>query len=195
MKKLKLIIFLLLIELSAFSQNDKLIPEAKEILIAFENLEKNPQSPIYQEKYINVFPDNAVLFKKIFDPAKFDQLYDGHLYIFKLNDLSHNFPDKIGQKLINLCVGLKKWDADAVGYIQIVTMEFANTNYQKFISLIKNLNQKELTTVIIFLADVEDHSDYKPYQDLIDKLNQNKEKILLAQFKKAREERIKQKDH
>ena len=194
MKQIKLVTLLFLITLSGFSQVD-LIPEAREVKIAFENLEKNPESSFYQEKYINVFPDNAVLFKKVFASPKFDQLYDGHLYIFKLNELSQKYPDKIGYKLINLCVGLKEWDADAVGYIQHTTIEFANTRYTDFIPLAKKLSQKDLSTLIKFLADVENHSAYKAYQYLMDKLRQNGENDLLTQFKKAKEERMNQKDH
>jgi hypothetical protein len=192
MKITRLIALCFLITLPGFSQVENLIPEAKEIKLAFENLENNPHSTIYQEKYINVFPENAVLFRKVFAPAEFDQLYDGELYISKLNDLTQEYPDKIGYKLINLCVGLKKWEADAVGYIQHITMEFANSRYSNFISLTKNLNQKDLSTLIVFLADVENHSAYKAYQDFMDKLKKNNENALFFQFKKAKEERINQ---
>lgn len=137
MKRIILTSLFTFITLSGFSQTENLIPEAKEIKLAFENLEKNPQSSTYQETYFNVFPDKADLFRKVFASPKFDQLYDGHLYIFQLNDLSQKYPEKIGSKLIGLCVGLKKWEVDAVGYIQNVTMEFANKNYKNFVSLVR----------------------------------------------------------
>lgn len=196
MKQIKLVILLFFITSSGFSQLKNLIPEAKEIKLAFENIEKNPGSSTYQVKYINVFPENASLFRKVFASPKFDQLYENsHLYIFKFLDLAQNYPDRIGEKLIKLCIGLKEWEADAVGHIQHITIEFANTRYPNFISLAKNLNQKELSTLIAFLADVENHSAYKAYQDLMDKLRQNSENTFLAQFNKAKEERMKQKDH
>ncbi|MGE5458780.1 MAG: hypothetical protein ACM3RX_10535 [Methanococcaceae archaeon] len=195
MKQIKLVVILFSITLSGFPQVEKLIPEAREIKIAFENLEKNPESSLYQEQYINDFPENAVIFKKVFAPAEFDQLYDGHIYIFKFNELAQKYPDKIGHKLIVLCIGLKEWDADAIGYIQHTTIAYANTRYSDFISLARKLSQKDLSALIKFLADVENHSAYKEYQSLMDKLSQNGENGLLAQFKKAKEERMNQKNH
>jgi len=120
---------------------------------------------------------------------------DCHLYIFKFADLSKDFLDLVGDKLINLCIGLKKWDADAIGHIQHVTMGYANSNYSDFIGLIKKLDNQDLKTLATFLADVENHSAYSDYQNFIDKLKINKETELVDLFKKVKEIRISQKDH
>jgi hypothetical protein len=177
-------------------QTYKLIPQAQEIKTTFENLQRNPESKDLQKKYIAIFPDNSVLFKKIFSSPTFDQLYmDSGLYISKLSELSTDYQDIIGTKFIKLCVEFKKWDADAIGYIQHSTMEFANIHYYSFIKLCGQLNKQDLTILITFLADKENHKAYGIYQEFMDKLKINNESELHLQFMKAREERIKKKDH
>lgn len=197
MKHLKLILIILVsFNLSTYSQTDKLLPEAQTIKTAYDNLLKNPDNKELQKRYIVDFPDNSEIFKKVFQSPTFNQLYmDSHLYIFKLAELSKNFPELVGDKLIRLSIGLKKWEADAIGHIQHVTMGYANSNYSDFIGLIKKLNNRDLNTLATFLADVENHSAYGDYQDFMNKLKTNKETGLFDLFKKAKDTRISQKDH
>ena len=197
MKHLTLILMILVsFNLSTYSQTDKLINEAQIIKTAYDNLLKNPDNKELQKRYIVDFPDNADIFKQVFQSPTFDQLYmDSHLYILKLAELSKKFPDLVGDKLIRICIGLKKWDADAIGHIQHVTMGYANSNYSDFIGLIKKLNHKDLNTLATFLADVENHSAYGDYQDFMEKLKTNNETGLYDLFKKAKDIRISQKDH
>ena len=197
MKHLKLILIILVsFNLSTYSQTDKLLPETQIIKTAYDNLLKNPDNKELQERYIFDFPDNPEIFRKVFQSPTFDQLYmDSHIYIFKLAELSKKNPDLVGDKLIRLCIGLKKWDADAIGHIQHVTMGYSNSNYSAFIGLIKKLNNQDLNTLATFLADVENHSAYEDYQEFMDKLKTNKETGLFNLFKKAKDTRISQKDH
>ena len=182
--------------LSTFSQTDKLLHEAQIIKSAYDNLLKNLDNKELQKRYIVDFPDNADIFKRVFQSPTFDQLYmDSHLYIFKLAELSKNYPELVGDKLIGLCIGLKKWDADAIGHIQHVTMGYANSNYSDFIGLIKKLNNQDLDTLATFLADVENHSAYGDYQEFMNKLKTNNETGLFDLYKKAKDTRISQKDH
>jgi len=190
------LIILVSFNLSTYSQIDILLPEAQTINTAYDNLLKNPDNKELQKRYIVDFPDSAEIFKKVFHSPTFDQLYsDSHLYIFKLAELSKYFPDLAGDKLIRLCIGLKKWDADAIGHIQHVTMGYANSNYSDFIGLIKKSSNHNLNTLATFLADVENHSAYGDYQEFMDKLKTNKETELFDLFKKAKDTRISQKDH
>jgi len=176
--------------LTMYSQTEKLIPESQTIQTAYDNLLKNPTDKDLQKRYITVFPDNVDLFKHVFQSPTFDQLYkDSHLYIIKLAEISTDYPDLVGTKLIKLCIGLKKWDADAIGYIQHVTMGYANSNYSDFIGLIKTLKKQDLKTLTTFLADVENHSAYGEYQEFLEKLKSNKETELFDLFKKAKETR------
>jgi hypothetical protein len=197
MRQLRLILIILVsINLTTYSQTDKLVPEAQTIKTAYDNLMKNPDNKDIQKKYVSVFPENADVFKQVFHSPTFDQLYmDSHLYIFKLAEFSKDYPDLVGDKLIKLCIGLKKWDADAIGHIQHVTMGYANLNCLDFIGLIKKLNKQDLNTLTTFLADVENHSAYDEYQNFMDKLKLNNETGLFDLFKKAKETRISQKDH
>jgi len=182
--------------LTMYSQTEKLIPESQTIQTAYDNLLKNPTDKDLQKRYIRVFPDNANLFQRVFQSPTFDQLYtDSYVYIIKFAELSTDNPDLVGTKLIKLCIGLKKWDADAIGYIQHVTMGFANSNYSDFIGLIKTLKKQDLKTLTTFLADVENHSAYGEYQEFLEKLKSNKETELSDLFKKAKETRIRQKDN
>ena len=197
MKKIKLILILILsINISVLSQTDNLIPEAKKIKKAYEDFMSNPESKDLQLEYIKIFPENAELFKKVFHPEKFDQLYKySHDYIINFTELSADYPILVGEKLITLCIGLKKWDADATGHIQHSTMEYANLNYTSFIRLIKELSNQDLETLITFLADVENHSAYTEYKKLMEKLKSNNETELFELFKSTKETRMSQKDY
>ena len=194
MKTMKHLILILIIVLSfinkGFSQNDKLIPEALVIKTAFDKLQHDPKSAELQKRYIDLFPDNSMIFKKIFCSPTFDQLYhNSYLYIDELKDLWDFYPDVIGFKLIRLCIGFKKWDVDAIGNIQSLTVDYANSHIDLFITKIKQLDNKEQNTLITFLADVENHSAYKIYQSLIDNLKNKNESDLVSRFEKAREKR------
>ncbi len=189
-----ILIFVLNFNKTGFPQNNKLIPEALAIKTAYDKLQNDSKSLELQKTYIDLFPDNPEIFKKIFCSPTFDQLYENsQLYIFKLEDLWNNYPDLIGTKLIRLCIGFKKWDADAIGHIQHITVEYANVHIDLFVSKIKQLDNNEQNTLITFLADVENHSVYKDYQNLIDNLKKEKELELVSDFEKAREIRKSQK--
>lgn len=196
MKRSILIIILLSIYAIGFSQTDELTLEAQKIKISYENLKQNPNSKELQKTYIEIFPENVEVFKKVFCPETFDQLYmDSHSYIFELGNLSTDFPILVGNKFIKLCIGLKKWDADAIGHVQHTTMEYANSNYNDFVKISHRLNKKDLNDLVTFLADVENHLAYRLYQEFMHKLENHNETELFAQFKKAKEERIIEKDH
>lgn len=178
------------------TEGNKLIPEAQKIKTAFEQLDKEPDSKEIQKKYIEIFPDDSDIFKKVFDSPKFDQLYkDSHIFIFKLAELSESNPDEVGQKLVKLCIGFKKWDADAIGYVQHVTISYANSHYNNFMKIIKGLKQQNLVILATFLADVENHSAYKEYSIFQKKLEANGEQYLYNMFDNAKKDRISRKDH
>jgi len=197
MRQLRLILIILLtINLTTYCQTDNLIPEAQAIKTAYDNLLKNPDNKDLQKDYVIVFPDNPEVFKRVFHSPTFDQFYgDSHSYIYKLAELSNDYSDLVGAKLIKLCVGLKKWDADAIGDIQHMTMGYANSKYSDFVGLIKKLNKQDLDSLTTFLADVENHSAYEDYQKFMDKLNSNNEPGLFNLFKNAKGTRISQKSH
>lgn len=197
MRHLKLILILLFgINLTTYSQTDKLIPKAQTIKTAYDDLLKNPGNMDLQKRYVMVFPDNADVFKQVFDSPTFDQLYaDSHLFIFELFELSKSYPDLVGEKLITLSIGLKKYEADAISFIQHETMRYSYSYYSDFIRLIKKLSKKDLNTLATFLADVEAHDAYIEYKVFLDLLESNKENGLLKLFKHVKNKRISKKNH
>lgn len=199
-QRMKLTLFICflctIVSITGRSQSNDLIPQAKEINIAYEQLQEKPNSKEIQIKYVEVFPEDADIFKKVFHSPKFDQLYmESHLYIFKLAELSESFPDEVGRKLVKLCLGLKEWDADAIGHIQHVTIGFTNSHYDTFMVIISSLDVLELEVLATFLADVENHAVYSDYNDFLKKLQANGEQTVYDVFKRAKEDRISRKDH
>lgn len=193
MKRNVLIIIFMCIYSLGFSQTNNLTDEARKVKNTYENLKRNPNSMELQKKYIEIFPENVETFKRVFCSETFDQLYkDNHSYISEFSRLSIDFSDLVGNKLIKLCVGIKKWEADAIGDIQHITMEYANSNYNDFVKKTHLLNKNDLIT---FLADVENHSAYRLYQEFMGKLEEHNEPELFTKFKEAKEERISKKDH
>jgi hypothetical protein len=179
-----------------FLHSNEWLPETQKIKATFEQLHEEPDSKQIQKKYVEIFPDDAVIFKKVFDSPKFDQLYTvSHTFIYKLAELSESYPDEVGRKLVTLCVGLKEWDADAIGYIQHVTIGYANSHYDRFMEIIKGLKPQDLDILATFLADVENHSAYQEYSDFQKKLQANGEQTVYDVFKKAKEDRINRNDH
>jgi hypothetical protein len=180
----------------SLSQTEKLIPEALAIKTAYNKLQDHPDSAELQKKYIDLFPDNSTVFRNVFQTLNFDQLYNNsNLYIYKLRDIWDRQPDLIGYKLIRLCIGFKSWEADAIGYIQDLTVEYANAHIRIFITKVNHLSNDDQNALITFLADVENHSDYKSYQSLIDNLKKNDQTDLAVKFEKARELRKSKNDH
>jgi hypothetical protein len=197
---MKHLFFILLIvsgiNATASSQNNKLIPEALRLKTAFDQLQNDPKSVELQKNYIDLFPDNSVIFKKVFAAPELDQLYDHYPQcIYKLKDVWDNYPELVGSKLIQLSIGLKKWDADAIGLVQKLTVDYANTHMDVFLNKVKQLDEQGKNTLITFLADVENHNAYKRYQDLIDNLKNKHESDLAISFEKARELRKSLKSH
>jgi len=193
-------IFSLFILLHSFSAKAQISEEEVKIYsvklsIALIDLDHYSNSIELRENYIRKFPGDALMFRNIFDSPS-DHLYsESHKYIFKLSELWEISPKLVGKKLIRLCVELEEWEADAVGYIQHVTMQYANEKYSHFVTFIKQLNATDITTLITFLADVENHKDYLYYHQIITKLKTDGEHQIAKEFEIAREKRIKLNHH
>lgn len=183
--------FVTIVSTTGRSQGNDLLTQAKEINITYEQLQKKPDSKELQKKFVDEFPEDVELFKQIYHPPTFDQLYSvSHLHIFKLAELSDTFPDEIGRKIVTLCVGLKEWDADAIGHVQHVTIGYANSHYDTFMEIISGLDVFELDLLATFLADVENHAVYSDYTDFLKKLEANGEQTVYDVFKRAKDDRI-----
>ncbi len=193
-------IILLFILLYSFSINgqhseDQVKIYSLKLTIALTELEHYFKSLEVRKNYIEKFPDKAVMFREIFDSPP-DNLYsESHKYIFKLTELWESFPELVGNKLIRLCIEFKQLEADAIWYIQHITIQYANEKYDHFISLIKQLKEEDLKVLITFLADAENHDDYLYYKKIVNKLKTSGEHELAKEFEIARELRIKSNHH
>jgi len=172
-----------------------LIPEALKLQTAFANLSADPDNKRLQENYIAAFPTDTKTFLIVFQQEKFDQLYsESNKYINELERCSTSFPEKAMSKCINIGKNLI-WDADAVGELQQISVTLNARYISVFISLYKNLKNKEQENLIQFYANVENHGTYKIYQDLIDKLNSVGQRDISEKLETARTSRKLQKDH
>lgn len=189
----KCFLILVVLHFSIYGQNtdDTLKKYSLKLSIAFTDLEHYPNSLEVQQNYIRMFPDNEASFRKVFHSPP-DYLYsESHEYISILSKLWDDSPELVGHKIIRLCIELKEWEADAIGYLQKTTMQFANDQYETFVSILKTSKQEENVALIRFLADVKNHSKYTYYQNFISKLKANNEDQIALAFEAERAMRIK----
>ena len=172
-----------------------LIADAKKVKSAYENLSADTNSKKLQQVYIAAFPPETNSFFAIFQTTKFDQLYmDSYKYIEAFEKCAATFPTEV----IGKCVDIGKnlvWDADAVGELQQISVNLAIKHLTVFISKYKTLDKREQDKLINFYADVENHSAYPEYQELIDKLKLVGEIDIAKKFETARTIRMKRQDH
>lgn len=187
-----LIIFLVVWN-SAYSQI--LIPPAEKMKVAFDKLTADTSSKNLQANFISAFPSDTATFLSVFMPEKFDQLYDSsHEYFLLLEICSRNFPKEVIRKCVDIGKDLV-WDADAVGEVQHLGVNSANRYLKIFLDKYKTLNNKKRQSLINFYADVENHSAYPEYQELIAKLIKIGESDIAKKFETARTIRMKRQDH
>jgi hypothetical protein len=168
-----------------------LSPNSEKIKKAYDQLKVNDSSETLQLNYISAFPNSKEEFLAIFNPDDHKQLSNvSDQYLDMLLVLGDKYPTKVLRKSMNIGKRLK-WDADAIGYLQHLIVDVANKHPNVFIEQIDRLHENEKTSLIRFLADVENHRAYPEYQDLIDKLNAAKQNTISKMFIQARKERMK----
>ncbi len=176
-------------------QSQTLIPEAKKLRWAFEKLVSDPASEANQADYVAAFPSNTKTFLDVFSPKQFDQLYENsHKYMEALEQCGKLFPEVVVDKCINIGKHLV-WDADAVGYLQKLSVRLASNNPRIFADKYKGLKISEQDSLINFYADVENHSAFKTYQELIDVLNSSGQTEISSKLEAARSKRKRGNDH
>jgi hypothetical protein len=175
--------------ISAQDKQASISPREHELVDAWEALKKNPHDSKTQEMYLNAFPQNYKEFVAFFvDDHNFS---DGFDVIMVLPSLAENHADKLGKLLVELSRDAK-WDADAPNYLQHVTTIYAGQHAKTFASLINQLPPKDHANLITFLADKENHTVYKEYQDLIERLRSIGQDRLAKEFEVARDSRVRQ---
>jgi hypothetical protein len=192
MNWLRFTIILLFTSVVDLTYAQQLSSKAKQIISAFAQLKKHPDSKEDQLNYIKIFPENSTEFLQIFDPSDFGQLYDdSYQYIEAFVKLGKYYPIAIIKRSITIGKSLV-WQADATGQIQQEIVLMGNTHPAIFIKLVKSLNAKEQIHLITFLADAENYSAYPEYKQLIKSITNAGEKRLAKQFIDAMHKREKQ---
>jgi hypothetical protein len=157
-------------------------------------LRANPKDRSAQTNYLNRFPKNIGDFQRLFDAPDFSELYDGEEYIFALRDVAKARPTLVGGILVGLAKDAPQ-GADALSYLRQVTAKFAVSNTAVFAKLLHGHSEEEVSRVIKYLADVENHSAYAEYPLIIRNLRRIGEVRLAEQFEAARRERRKAPAH
>lgn len=119
---------------------------------AYEKLLTNPSDLEIQKEYLKAFPDDFNVFLAVFMPEDFGQLYDRHDYINALFNIGTGLPRETFKKILRIET-TAKWDADAVNYLQRVTLELALKYTNEFAKEFKILNPNEQKGVAGFLMD------------------------------------------
>jgi hypothetical protein len=176
------------------NQQKPLSPKAQSLKQALEALQANPDNVNVQKRYLEKFPKDFASFMKLFAPTDFSQLYDGAEYIFILRELIPNHPIAVGEMLVGLGKDAR-WDADAPSYLQMVTAEFAASETPTFVKILRRYPGRDVSALVRYLADAEDHAVCKEYSLITKNLRQLGEEELAKLFEQAKSERMKRKDH
>ncbi len=171
------------------AQGKPALADAPKLTVALANLRKNPDDPTAQQRYLYSFPNTYARFLQLFEPGR--QLYDGFEYISVLPSLAGKDEKGVGELLIRLSKDAH-YEADAPSYLQDATAAYASQHTKMFVELVNELPIEKRAHLIVFLADVENHSAYPHYQETIDHLNDLGERCLAEEFRIAREQRQRQ---
>lgn len=187
-----LIIFILLITHPVFadvSENSAKLEKLR--LIAIEN-----PSEQNELAYLDLFPATFDKFYFTFYGKECcEELYDTHMeHINLLLSLSNKYPEKVLEIWLNVATN-GHWDADAVGFLQKQLARYAADNTYNFAMDINKRPQKDRTSIIRFLADVENHLSYDTYHIASDNLNKLGFKKLHTEFENEKSRRMQIKDH
>lgn len=172
-----------------------LSPQAQILKGLLSSLKEHPQDKTIQSQYLRAFPADIKGFKSLFNQPDFSELYyDEAEYVSMVGALADERPEDVGRLLI----GLSK-DAttgpDALSDLQQVSIDYALKHTSQFAKLMNAQPKKNISGVVRFLADVENHEAYPEYSQLIEKLHSANEPKLARQFEAARTERMRQKGH
>jgi hypothetical protein len=181
---------LLLMSLAAVeAQEKRLSDRARALSDALTELQKKPNDPVAQQRYLSAFPHDYKSFLQLFDLDQ--ELCDGYDFISVLPSLAKNHRAEVGA----LLVGLSKdahWEADAPNYLQNDTLTYAGQHTTTLVSIVDKLSSPDRVNFITFLADTEYHGAYKEYQELIDHLRALGQSRLAKEFEAARAKRKRQ---
>jgi hypothetical protein len=160
--------------------------QASKLSIARTNLQKQPDDTGLQQAYIDSFPQTYSEFLRLFDYRA--PLADGHEYMETLRSLISKHELAVGRLLVRLSKDAH-YEADAPSYLQQTTAAYGSEHIVTFTTLLEQLLPKERASLIVFLADVENHASYYDYDNIVRQLKTHHQTELAKQFESAREQR------
>jgi hypothetical protein len=118
-----------------------------------------PNSSEFKKLYLASFPKSFTDFLEIFHPKKFDQLYDGHIYIHLVDSLASEYPDLAGDIYLKLaseaCL-----DADAPNYLRHSLVAFEQQYPYVYKKYYVGLNPEQQRNIELFKsASLHDGGD------------------------------------
>ncbi|PKN19965.1 MAG: hypothetical protein CVU71_06270 [Deltaproteobacteria bacterium HGW-Deltaproteobacteria-6] len=106
----------------------------------------NPNSSELKKLYLAGFPRSFESFIKIIHPKKFDQLYDGFIYINLADKLADEYPDVVGGIYLKLaseaCL-----DADAPNYLRQNLIDFERKHARLYKQYYETLTPEKQSNV------------------------------------------------
>ena len=156
------------------------------LVSARAGLQKNPEDPALQQKYLDAFPTKYSDFLLLFDDGR--PLSDGYEYISVLPLLAKNNELEVGRLLVQLSKDAQ-WEADAPNFLQDATATYGSEHPIVFAKMLTQLPPADRSNLITFLADKE--TTYPHYEKIIKELQAQHQVDLAAEFEAAREKRKK----
>jgi hypothetical protein len=172
------------------AQEKQLSPAGRKLKEAWDEMQRKPNDPIIQKRYLAAFPHDYKSFLELFDFER--ELYDeAHEYIDTLPVLARNHEREVGKLLVQLG-GDAHYEADAPGYLRNSTSTYGSQHTQMFVRFLKSLPPRKQAQLVAFLADVENPAAYPEYQSIIDHLKVLGDMDVAHKFEVAREKRSSQ---
>jgi hypothetical protein len=171
------------------AQEKQLSPAGRKLKDAWDEMQRKPNDPIIQKRYLAVFPHDYKSFLDLFVNHEFPDV--GHEYIAVLPTLAKSHEREVGKLLVRLSEDAH-YEADAPGDLRQAMATYGSQHTQMLVRFLKSLPRGKQAQLIAFLADVENPAAYPEYQSIIDHLNVLGDNDVANKFEIAREKRSKE---
>lgn len=184
MKRL-LIILIMLQVFPSFGQS-KLSMQAKKLQYYYDQLQKQPHSPVLQVQYIQEFPADQFNFIELFNSHTGDELTGkGTDYVKFFRKLGNDYPDSVLPKAIAIGKEMPTWSAGPEDELQKAIYYITDKHPQMFVDMVKELKKSEQESLAKFLyAGPEGKNvNYDILVDIFDRAGERKIKKIFAETK------------
>lgn len=146
-------------------------------------------------RYLQAFPRTCAAFYKTFYGTNLNELYSK--YEEHLSLLNKLFA-KNRKEVVSVWFGVAKecsWEADAVGMLQHQLAGYGASDTKAFAAELLSFPPGERSSIIRFLADVENHDAYDEYKTIQENLKRSGNTGLEKEFAAAKKTRMAVLDH